>query len=399
MPRLANIPDGLYEHYRYEFQAGTVTIGSPCGVNCFFCSEKWNPPGLIKSIDRYLTFDEVCHFADAYLPKALWIGDWNRRIASGEFFSHPRSADILQYLASTGKLFEGTLITTNGMDVSADHRRIMKQVGAVVCLSLPAYDTDVRKRIMGGPSEKHEIAVRAASEFDSLGIPYGVGIVPTRDGLDSGDMRRLVGHVAAANPMDITVYRPGFTEVTPPQFRARLSIPHEELFQFVAQMRAEHGIPIHYAFPAAEVMREQLAFMFSQWPPQFGDQSKLFLCSIPVEDALMRCLDDCGMRDYHVKSVASGLFGGNIDCAGLLTAADYSRAIDEFVSGHEKPDLLIMPWASFPVDRKDLSGNGVYDIREKYGVKVALCKPEWLTKNHNVLNRYRHESRDPLPIQ
>jgi hypothetical protein len=399
MSRPPNIPDDLYEYYRYEFQAGTVTIGSPCGVNCFFCSEKWNPPGLIKSIERYLTFEEVCHFAEAYLPKALWIGDWNRRIASGEFFCHPRSADILHYLASTQKLFDGTLITTNGMDLTTDHLQIIKQVGAVVCLSLPAYDTDVRQRIMGGPTEKHETAVCAASELDSLGIPYGVGIVPTRDALDGGDMQRLVEHLTAARPQDITVYRPGYTKYTPPQFSERLSITHDELFRFVARMQAEHGVNIHYAFPAGESMRGELAFMFSQWPPHFGGKTKLFLCSQPVKDALKSCLRDIEMRDYHVRAVTSGLFGGNIDCAGLLTIDDYIRAIDEFLAGHAKPELLVMPWASFPIDRQDVSGNSVHAIREKYGVKVALCKPEWLTRNHNVLNRYRHESRDPLPIQ
>jgi hypothetical protein len=83
----------------------------------------------------------------------------------------------------------------------------------------------------------------------------------------------------------------------------------------------------------------------------------------------------------------------------LLTTDDYSRAIDEFLTQKELPELLIMPWASFPVDRKDVLGGSVYAIREKYGTKVALCKPEWLAKNHNVLNRYRNEARDPLPVQ
>lgn len=63
-------------------------------------------------------------------------------------------------------------------------------------------------------------------------------------------------------------------------------------------------------------------------------------------------------------------FGGNIKCAGLLTADDVVFAVKDHLSRNEKPDLILLPPIMFDFTKKDLLGRDINYIEEQLKIPV-----------------------------
>lgn len=139
---------GVYESYKKDFQNGIISVGNVCSADCFFCSQKWNPPGVIKNLKRFLTMEEIKHFTSLYLDNVRIVASALHN-NSGEFFLHPNAAEILNFLAARGKLLKHTVIFTNGMDLTAEHVKVVKKLNLYISLSLNSSNIYTRKSIMG----------------------------------------------------------------------------------------------------------------------------------------------------------------------------------------------------------------------------------------------------------
>ena len=107
------LPRNVYDAYRRDFQNGTITLGNLCNAKCFFCSQSMNPPNVIQDYRKFLTFKQVTHFVDNYLHPTRRISIGSAiHLNSGEFFLHPRAADILRSLPP-----RPINVFTNGMRV------------------------------------------------------------------------------------------------------------------------------------------------------------------------------------------------------------------------------------------------------------------------------------------
>jgi len=117
----------MYAAYKKDFQNGIISVGDVCNANCFFCSQKWNPPGVIKRLGRFLTMDEIKHFT-TYLYKVKWINS-GIHTNTGEFFLHPNAIEILNYLAANDKLSEHNYspVYSNGMGLTLEHILLLKK--------------------------------------------------------------------------------------------------------------------------------------------------------------------------------------------------------------------------------------------------------------------------------
>ncbi len=76
---------------------------------------------------------------------------------------------------------------------------------------------------------------------------------------------------------------------------------------------------------------------------------------------------------YEILSVKNNFFGGNIVCAGLLTAQDIIFAVREYLKTDEEPDLIILPPVMFDFTKKDLLGKGIDEIENE--LKIAADTP------------------------
>lgn len=371
-----NIPKDIYEAYKKDYQNGMVSIGNVCAANCFFCSQRWNPPGVIKDLKRFLTIEEIKHFTDTYLDKASVIASaFHTNI--GEFFLHPDAAEILDFLAGKNKLKKNTMIVTNGMDLTQNHIKIIKKLNLGLFLSLNSANIAIRKEIMGSSYQKNKNAIDSVHLLDKYGVSYSVWIVPLRRTLDNADVENTVRFLKKSKARSINIHGPGYTKYTPSNIARELAISDKELFDFVLSMKQKYNVNIDLermtSISKVSVLFNMLSKLFMD-EKSLNSKKKLFLCAATVEEELSLLLKQLKIKNYKIKTVKSRVFGGNIDCAGLLLVEDYLYAIKEFLEKekNKKPEVIILPHRSFDINMEDLSMAPVKKIEDKYKIKLIL---------------------------
>ena len=371
-----NMPRDVYEAYKKDFQNGCVTVGNICSANCFFCLQKWNPPGVIKDLKRFLTMKEIKHFTNLYLNRIECISS-AFHTNPGEFFLHPNAIEILYFLATRNKSLKNLGIFTNGMDLSVEHIKIIKKLNLYLYLSLNSADIITRRKIMGGSYFKNKNAIDSIYTLDKYDVNYHVWIVPLRSNLNNGDVESTIRYLKNSKVESIDIHRPGYTKYTPSHIAKELTIPDKELFEFILLMKKKHKVNIDIErLSAGSKFKDifyRLRTLFKN-TKNLHIKKKLFLCSKAVEDILPLVLIKMEMQNYKIKVVESKVFGGNVDCAGLLLVEDYICAIEEFLrqSQNRKPEVIILPRVSFDINMEDLSMTPVRKIQNRYKLKLIL---------------------------
>lgn len=75
---------------------------------------------------------------------------------------------------------------------------------------------------------------------------------------------------------------------------------------------------------------------------------------------------------YTAIPTENKTFGGTIQCAGLLTTADYLAAYEVYIKNNPKPAALLVPGESFNTLGLDLAGVSVNHISQVTGLPVAV---------------------------
>lgn len=73
---------------------------------------------------------------------------------------------------------------------------------------------------------------------------------------------------------------------------------------------------------------------------------------------------------YNIIAARNQYFGGNIKCAGLLTAEDIISSVKDYLNNNEKPDLILIPPVMFDFTKKDLLGRNINYIEEQLKIQV-----------------------------
>lgn len=220
MPRI------VFEAYRRDFQNGTITLGNVCNAQCFFCSQTMNPPGIIQDYRKFLTLEQVNYFLRHYLDPTRNISIGSAiHLNSGEFFLHPRAAEIVRSLPATP-----INAFTNGMCVTEDHVLALKERGAQLSFSINDASLANRLALMGGRVIHHELAFGLLDLLEKHELAYSLWLLPTRSRLDNGDLEYSFKQLARLGK-HFCLHTPGFTKHAPEHVVRELDISIDELLQ------------------------------------------------------------------------------------------------------------------------------------------------------------------------
>ena len=358
--------DDVYNACVKEYKYGTVYVGSPCNLKCFYCSEFWNPPNLIPDHGGFLTIDEIKHFLTFVsddLDKHLdYIGASITR--AGEFFLHPQSLEILEYIKDKG--FTLNLIDTNGMHITEEHAKIL--VGGWID------DVAVHLTNYNGTKE-------GLDWLDKYNINYSISIIPSRMELDSTRLDSWVESLQSHKARWITLGKPGYTKYTPKKLQEKLMISEEEMWFISKKLQKKYPkIPITvdidlsaYGMAGAEILLS-IQFIIKHHIRDVYKDKVLFLIAKSVEGIFEEIVEFLTpIKNYKVITVKNKTFGGNIKVAGLLTVDDYISEIEEVLKSGYNPEFIVCSNDSFLYDNEDLRGLTPKSIEDRFDISTIIC--------------------------
>ena len=74
----------------------------------------------------------------------------------------------------------------------------------------------------------------------------------------------------------------------------------------------------------------------------------------------------------EVQMVKNHLFGGSIMAAGLLSVDDFSMALEEYCSDHERPNYLLLPLEPFDWQGYDITGRHFEELTRITGIETKI---------------------------
>jgi len=372
----------VYDAYRQDFEEGYFSTGDVCNVRCVFCLAQWNPPGIIKSLGRFLTMEEIEHFSALYLKKADNIGS-ARYVYPGDFMLHPDVEKILKFLEGHHFLSHESRICTNVINLDEEKIKIVKRLNLPLSISLHALNSVFQKSIAGTSDKKDERvderAVEALNFLNKYNVDYRVTIVAMNSTLRSGALENTVKYLKSCKARDIKIAKPGYTKYTPPDIVKELDLDLKVLFEFVRGLKKRYEMDIDMYWSRSDALMVDDIFYaltnFFKTDPELKRKKILFLCSKNVANIMRNVLKILKVKNCAVEAVYSETFGGNIECAGLLLVDDYLCAIKNFLlkTPEFKPDVIVVPKASFPANLQDLKMVSIHEIEKQYGIPVKCC--------------------------
>ncbi|MDE2027126.1 MAG: hypothetical protein KGJ11_01125, partial [Candidatus Omnitrophica bacterium] len=274
------------------------------------------------------------------------------------------------------KLEDNQMVISNGMNFRKEHIELLKGLKIGIQLSLFATDVSARMDVMKGSLSQNQRAIDTLDLFESQGIEYGVTIVPYKKYLRNGVMEKIFSDLKGHHVKEFVMHKPGYTKLTPANIVEELNIPDQELLDFGAMIwdKYQMNVRIEGVLPVEKNVSEFLRLSKSLEPLRnLGNKFKLFLCSPKAHSLIKLVLRKMEMQDYELKPVESHVFGGSVDCAGLLTVEDYVIAINEYLTGGgKKVDFIVMSKRSFDINKEDLKMVSVYKLEEIFNAKVLL---------------------------
>lgn len=209
-----------------------LPLTSRCGVNCLFCSHRYNPPGVRAVFFGELGLEAVKDLLDLLNPsEKIVIGESATRLCEGEPLSHPRAAEILTLVR---RRFPRTpvQITTNGTGLTREMVEVLTQVRPLeLVVSLNSANPEVRRSLMGPHPAEATLANIAA--LAQRGIPWHASLVLLPHITGWADVDQAIAFAQAHGAKSLRLLLPGFSHLAdvdwaalaliPAQARARLS--------------------------------------------------------------------------------------------------------------------------------------------------------------------------------
>lgn len=396
---LSTMPADVYEAFKKDFQNGIVTLGDVCDADCFYCSQKWNPPGILRSLGRLLSLDEVEHFIERHLDEPKMIGS-AYHVNSGEFFLHPDAVTILRMMGGKyhSKL-DKAIIFSNGLHLTEEMVRVVKELGLHVILSLQMLDSSRKGKVIGNTNSRNMKAFDALRLLNRLEVSHSVAIVPLMQNVINGDFKATIDFVAELGTGSVLIHRPGYTKYTPPQVVKELVIPSQFFFEVIKRHRQKYNTKFDFSHNtrignAKRIGRAIIELLRRE--KELVNLRKLFLYAESVEEVFPLVLKELPVGDYESQMVKSNVFGGNVQAAGLLLVEDYIAAIEQFLQRRPgyRPEAMILPRMTFDKNNEDLGMTPAKRLEERFGIKLYLAG-----KHDNLLFVEGEEDEVPVPGQ
>jgi len=373
----------VYWGYKREYSFGLMNVGTPCNTKCFYCSQYWNPPDLLVTYGSWLSMDQIKHFL-SFVPsdKVIHAIGYGHHVNNGEFFAHPKSLEIMEYLRDNDYIVKN--FDTNGHNITENHVKVLTE------LKNSGWKEDRKTSYLFGGTifwgiylhltnwKRTEPTLKLLNEYD---IPFQCTIVPSRKEIEIGRMETWISNLQKYKPEDIEISMPAYTKYTPDNIAYLMDLSFDEMWPIIdgwrekypdVKITSESTINIEHIHNALTWLEKTYA----------GTKAKpLFLTSEAVEGVfetevkkLQRVRHTYKRFDeYRVVTTKNHTFGGNIKVGGLLLVEDYDIAIEETLSTGYKPDLIVMPKTSYCFDDLDLRGISAYSLEKKYGIEVIWC--------------------------
>ena len=370
----------VYWGFKREYSFGLVNVGTPCNEKCFYCSQYWNPPDLVIAYGNWLTMEEIKHFLTFVPDKVIKVIGFGHHINNGEFFAHPKSLEILEYLIDNGFIIKDG-IDTNGHALTENHIKFIERfrtrvsehehfsweeggIGPVVYLHLTNY-------------EKTKDTLELLSKYK---IPYTAVIVISTVDIENGRTEKWIEQLQTHNPMEIQVVPPGYTKYTPEHITKHMEISWDEHWSYMENWRRKFPkVPIGwegsklYNGIAVEEITNSLRWLKKSYR-KYINKKILFLIAESVESIFGSTVEKENLfKDYKVVMVKNETFGGSIKVSGLLQTSDYISVLEKTISNDYSPEFIILPKMSFFWDDLDLRGVSAYTITEKFNIPVVWC--------------------------
>ncbi len=359
--------------FKREYSFGLVNVGTPCNEKCFYCSQYWNPPDLVVSYGGWLTMEEIKHFLTFVPDKVIRVIGYGHHVNNGEFFAHPKSLEILEYLIDNDFIVRG--IDTNGHSLTENHIKFIERFHTKVAehrhygiwqglyLHLTNY-------------EKTKDTLELLSKYK---IPYVAVIVISTVDVKNGRTEKWIEQLQTHNPTELEVVPPGYTKYTPEHITKHMEISWNEHWNYIKNWRKKFPkIPIEweasklYNGMAEEEITYSLKWLYKKWANT--DKEILFLIAESVESIFESTIEKENLfTNYKVVMVKNETFGGSIKVSGLLQTSDFISTLDKTISNDYSPDLIVLPKMSFFYDDLDLRGISAHTITEKFDIPVVWC--------------------------
>lgn len=367
----SNNTDIFKQNYILSKYKNSFPISAVCNCDCIFCSNKQNPyeiqTGKFISLE---TFTELVYSSNLSPNTIISLSDVvpGKRLSEGEAILHPQLNEIFNIIRSVymNNLIE---IRTNGVGVTDDKFGILlKNKPIKLAISFHSLNAQYWSQIFNIPIDKQKNVFNLLNILKKNGIKISFGIVPMPSLIGYDEIEKTIQFMIQYSK-DIYFWKPGWTSMSSDSQRKMMKFDENELFNFIDKMRLKYSImtPDAFNFKLNEKYKKYLKYVMDTHISAFGNKKLLTILTSKAAffniNEFVKIYKQNNLINCNVEYIENFTFGGNIDCAGLLTLSD----IDKIIQKHtESNNFLIPPGIYLDSFGNDLVGNNIMFFISKY---------------------------------
>jgi NifB/MoaA-like Fe-S oxidoreductase len=204
------MPDAIIKE---ALRQGAIPLTSSCNLDCVFCSNRYNPPGVEVLRMAPRSSQEV--LADLrFLPSRgrLVIGEAATRVLEGEPFTSPGLFPVLEGIRGAFPS-RPIQVTTNGTLADPRDARVLKRLGVELVVSLNLVDPGLRRRYLG--DTQPERAPRFVEALSAEDVPFHGSIVCLSHLVGEDEVVRTASFLERAGALSLRLITAGGTRLAP----------------------------------------------------------------------------------------------------------------------------------------------------------------------------------------
>lgn len=242
-----------------------LPLTSRCGVNCLFCSHRYNPPGVRAVFFGELGLNTIIDLIELLDPgKKIVIGESATQLCEGEPLMHPDFQQALQLLRGR---FRNTPIqvTTNGIGLSASTVHELSQSGPLeLIISLNSADPQSRRRLMGSHDVKRTLSNIAG--LVEAGVPWHASLVLMPWVTGWSDIDNTLSFAAGNGARTARLLLPGFSRLAGLDWQALAAVPGEARARLGSWRRKYPHMPITLEPALPQDLRAEVSGILAMSP-------------------------------------------------------------------------------------------------------------------------------------
>ena len=366
---LKNFSDYFFENVSVN-APNQFQITSLCNAKCIFCSNEQNPFEIKRCEFRSLEEIEKVVWATPLLDGPIMLNEsLPGRISEGEAFLHPKFFEILNVIR---RKFKNTIkITTNGSMLTTDLIKKLSTFNPIeITISFPTVNLQHWKEVFGLKDDHYYTALNSFQLLKSYNIGIFGSITPMPSWIGWEELENTFKFLSG-NVKSIIIYAPGYTKDTKSTVIDKLKYDKMELSLFLEKMSRKYSFIYNWHLDPRKALYVNFDSIVNNLYAFYekGHRKFLWLTSESSEERFRDLLDKLALGipvKNTVLAVKNDTYGGNIECTGLFMINDLSKALNEYLSIHEKPDHIFIPGGFMDKYGYDLCGNNIMDFFKKY---------------------------------